>query len=342
MRTRIAFYLLTVLTLSSFNNSDQQRQKTIPMATKDFTTTILVDQSPEQAFNAITNPRAWWSEEIVGGTSKLNDVFDYHFEDVHRCKIKLVEVIPNKKVVWLVLENYFKFTEDKTEWVGTQCIFDISSTDGKTEVRLTHEGLVPAYECFEICRDAWTGYIQKSLKDLITTGKGKPNAKGRPQTENEKKLSAKDYTLNFTVDASPLEAYNAINNIAKWWTDNLQGSSKKPGDEFTVSFFDEIHVSTQKVVEMIPGKKIVWHVTDSRLNFISDKNEWTGTRIIFDIAPKGNKTEIRFTHEGLAPGIECYKDCSNAWGGYLTGSLANLVNTGKGQPTLKGETLIKQ
>jgi hypothetical protein len=34
-----------------------------------------------------------------------------------------------------------------------------------------------------------THYIQNSLKKYITTGKGKPNMTGSPQTETEKKLS---------------------------------------------------------------------------------------------------------------------------------------------------------
>ena len=98
-------------------------------------------------------------------------------------------MIPNEKVVWLVTENYFKFTQDKTEWTGTKPTFEILEKDGKTALRFTHFGLVPEYECFEICRDAWTNYIQNSLRKLITTGTGEPNATGKPQTENEKKLS---------------------------------------------------------------------------------------------------------------------------------------------------------
>src|SRR4030095_5171401 len=113
------------------------------MATSDFTTTILVDQTPEEAFNAINNVRGWWSEEIEGSTDKLNEVFNYHFEDVHRCKIKETELIPGKKVVWQVLENYFKFTKDESEWTGTRIVFDISKQDNKTLIRMTHEGLVP-------------------------------------------------------------------------------------------------------------------------------------------------------------------------------------------------------
>jgi len=159
------------------------------MSAKDFSTSLLVDQSAEEVFTAAANVRGWWSEEIVGESTKLNDEFDYHYEDIHRCKVKLIEVIENQKMVWLVEKNYFKFTEDETEWTGTKPTFEISEKDGKTELRFTHFGLVPDYECFEICRDSWTNYIQNSLKKLITTGKGEPNATGKPQTENEKKLS---------------------------------------------------------------------------------------------------------------------------------------------------------
>ena len=147
------------------------------MTTQDFTTTLLVDQSPAAAFDAINNVRGWWSENIEGGTDKLNDEFIYHYKDIHYCKIRVIELVADQKVVWLVLDNYFKFTEDKSEWKGTKIVFEISKKDGQTTIKFTHEGLVPQYECYEICREAWTGYIQDSLSSLITTGKGQPNAK---------------------------------------------------------------------------------------------------------------------------------------------------------------------
>jgi hypothetical protein len=160
------------------------------MKAKDFTTTLIVDQTPKQVFDAVNNVRGWWSEEIEGFTNKLNEIFDYHFEDVHLCKIKITELVAEEKVVWSVLENFFKFTKDKSEWVGTKIIFEISGKGDKTQLVFTHEGLVPEYECYEICQDAWTGYIQNSLRDLITTGKGKPNGKDKPRTEKEKELLA--------------------------------------------------------------------------------------------------------------------------------------------------------
>jgi len=142
-----------------------------------FSTTFLVDQTPKEVFNAVTNPRGWWSEEIEGNTAKLNEEFLYHFKDVHVTKLKLIEVVPDKKVVWLVLDNYFDFTEDKTEWKDTKIIFEITEKEGKTQLQFTHLGLVPDYECYKICFDAWSNYINNSLRNLIVTGKGTPNPK---------------------------------------------------------------------------------------------------------------------------------------------------------------------
>jgi len=147
------------------------------MNNQDFTTTILVDQSPEEVFNAIKNVRGWWSENIEGSTSKVNDVFNYAYKDAHRAKIKLTEVVPNKKVVWHVLDNYFNFTKDKSEWKDTNIVFEISKKGAQTQLRFTHEGLVPDYECFDICSEGWSNYIKNSLRGLIISGKGAPNPK---------------------------------------------------------------------------------------------------------------------------------------------------------------------
>lgn len=147
------------------------------MTTADFTTTIVVDQTPQQVFDAINNPRGWWSEEIEGDTKKLSDEFNYHYKDVHISRMKLTEVIPNKKVVWSVLDNYFQFTKDKSEWKGNKIVFEITEKDGKTQLQFTQLGLVPEYECYDICQKAWGNYITNSLRSLITTGKGQPNPK---------------------------------------------------------------------------------------------------------------------------------------------------------------------
>ena len=145
------------------------------MNTQHYAATFAVAQSPEQVFAAINNVRGWWSEQIDGRTDGLGAEFRYHYRDVHRAKFRITEFVPGKKVVWHVLENYLDFVEDKTEWTGTDVVFEIARQGDKTELRFTHVGLVPAYECYNVCSDAWRSYITGSLRNLITTGKGQPN-----------------------------------------------------------------------------------------------------------------------------------------------------------------------
>jgi hypothetical protein len=66
--------------------------------------------------------------------------------------------------------------------------FEISRKGNKTEIRFTHVGLVPEYECYDACSEGWGLYINSSLRDLITKGKGQPNV-GQPMTETERALA---------------------------------------------------------------------------------------------------------------------------------------------------------
>ena len=158
------------------------------MSDQNYTTTFTVAQSPAEVFAAINNVRGWWSGNLEGNTDKLGDEFTYRHEDIHYSKQKITELIPGKKVVWRVLDNHFNFTKDKAEWKGTDIVFEISRKSGKTEIRFTHVGLVPEYECYDACKEGWGFYINSSLQDLITKGKGQPNV-GQPMTETERALA---------------------------------------------------------------------------------------------------------------------------------------------------------
>ncbi|MFY9782325.1 MAG: SRPBCC domain-containing protein [Acidimicrobiales bacterium] len=136
---------------------------------------FTVEQSPAEAFAAITNVRGWWSGNIEGDTSELGDEFTYRYEDLHYSKQTITDLVPSEKVVWHIDDSFLSFVEDKTEWNDTDIIFEVSKKGDETEVRFTHQGLIPSDECFSECSNAWGFYINGSLRDLITTGKGDPN-----------------------------------------------------------------------------------------------------------------------------------------------------------------------
>jgi hypothetical protein len=307
--------------------------KEIKMNNPNFTTTFAVDNTPEEAFDAINNVRGWWSQAVEGDTDRLGAEFQYHYQDVHRATFKITELVPGKKVVWHVLDNYFNFVKDKSEWIGTNVVFEIARKGGKTVVGFTHVGLVPAYECYDVCSNAWGSYITSSLRNLITTGKGQPNPIEEVVSQ-ARQMSQQGYTTSFTVDQSAEEVFAAVNNVRGWWSEEIRGSTDKLGTEFEF-YSGDVHCSTQKITEFVPGKKVVWHVLDSQINFVKDTTEWTGTDIVFEIARKDDRTELRFTHVGLVPGIECYQACADAWGMYINRSLFNLITSGKGEPARK-------
>lgn len=155
------------------------------MKNENFNIKVSVNKTPGEVFKAITNVREWWSKEITGGTAMLHDEFLYNYQDMHRCTMKLIEVVPDKKVVWLVVDNYFNFTKDKSEWINTKINFEISKNGEQTELHFTHDGLVPEYECYSACSAGWSQYIKQSLVSLITTGKGLPNERETAYTTHE-------------------------------------------------------------------------------------------------------------------------------------------------------------
>src|SRR5688500_18330116 len=175
------------------------------MATSDFTLTLLADQSLQEVFKAVNNVRDWWSgyydEEIEGDTEKLNDEFSFRAGGgVYYSKQKLVEVIPNKKVVWLITESELGFLEKKDEWTGSKVIFEISKKGDKTQLVFTHEGLTPEIECYDACAPAWTQYVHNKLLPIINSESQSFNQ--NPKTEKIT-MEEQNYSTSFTVDNSP-------------------------------------------------------------------------------------------------------------------------------------------
>ena len=146
------------------------------------------------------------------------------------------------------------------------------------------------------------------------------------------KMETQNYTATIEVAKSPTEVFKHLVDVSKWWGGkDYAGSSAQLNDEFIVKHGDA-HYSKQKVVEVVPDKKIVWLVTESKLNWLEkDKQEWTNTRMVFELAPKGDTTLLHFTHEGLVPDKECYVRCEKGWDMVIKEWLFNFIADGKPQ-----------
>jgi len=155
------------------------------MSEASYTTAVTIAKPPAEVFDAINDVRSWWSEEVDGDTNRVGAEFAYRGHDdadtvEHRSRIRVEELVPGERVVWRVLDNYMSFIDDQSEWKNTEIRFELFPSHGGTELRFTHVGLVPSYECFDVCKDAWGLYIRESLPAFVTSGKGFPIRRTEP------------------------------------------------------------------------------------------------------------------------------------------------------------------
>ncbi|HTI10371.1 MAG TPA: SRPBCC family protein [Puia sp.] len=143
-------------------------------------------------------------------------------------------------------------------------------------------------------------------------------------------MNQENYHCSFTANNTVKEAFDSITRVSEWWTGNLEGSSNNLNDLFTVRFGETS--SLIKIVEWVPDKKIVWQVVDCHLHFLKNKKEWKDTRLLWEVLPDGDATQVRMTHIGLVPALECYANCKDGWNYYVKTSLFELLTRHKGRP----------
>ncbi len=143
---------------------------------------------------------------------------------------------------------------------------------------------------------------------------------------------AEDFKLILITSKTSQEVFDAVLKVRQWWSgyhdEKFTGDTTNLNDEFSFSAGGGMHYSKQKIAEIVPNEKIVWLVTEGNLGFVEKRDEWVGTKIIFEISNKGDKRQLVFTHEGLTPEIECYESCAPAWTTYLQNKLLSLINNG--------------
>jgi hypothetical protein len=142
-------------------------------------------------------------------------------------------------------------------------------------------------------------------------------------------MEKQNFNSSISVSISADEAIKKISNVSGWWGVAFSGKSEKQNDHFVIkmggdSFFDFT------VAELIPAKRIGWVVTDCNMPWYADKKEWASTKLIFEVTENDGVATVNFTHEGLTPEVECYKDCAPGWTHWIKTSLFSYFTTGEG------------
>jgi hypothetical protein len=142
----------------------------------DYHASFVAKVPSQKAFDAITQVWLWWTKNFTGSAKNLNDLFTVTFGKTFS-RFQIVEMVPGKKINWLVLDCNLHWMKDKLEWKDTNIVWEVSSQNGSTQVEMTHIGLRPGIECFEDCTKGWNHYVLESLFKFVTQGKGMPDHK---------------------------------------------------------------------------------------------------------------------------------------------------------------------
>lgn len=158
------------------------------MSTKEITTqnyhsSITVHNTAKEAFESITRVSEWWATNFEGASQKLNDIFTVHFGKTF-VTFKIIEVVPDKKIVWKVEDCYLDWLKDTKEWMNTKMLWEISTKNNQTQISFTHIGLVPEIECYDNCVKGWDFFVKESLYKLVTQNQGLPD-KPKDSRENQ-------------------------------------------------------------------------------------------------------------------------------------------------------------
>ena len=134
----------------------------------------------------------------------------------------------------------------------------------------------------------------------------------------------------------PDVAYTAILNVRGWWSGDIEGRTDKVGEEWTYRF-EDIHYSKQRVTELVPGKKVVWLVLDSRLSFVKDQSEWNETRVRSPRRSEGRQDGGHLHPRRARPGAGVLQRLLGRMGLVHSGSLRASSPPGRASRTRRGD-----
>jgi hypothetical protein len=135
-----------------------------------YTVEIELAKSSSDVFDHLINLGKWWPEDFEGEDIKLNSEFELTTGDSHYSKNKVIEFVPDKKLVWLTTKGIRK--TDNYEWTGTKMIFELTADGNNTILKFTYDGVVLESESerlVQICDLT----VKEMFYNYMVNGKGK-------------------------------------------------------------------------------------------------------------------------------------------------------------------------
>jgi hypothetical protein len=142
------------------------------MNDNSITVTIDLPNPPGEVFTQLLDVKKWWGyEDLTGSSAKVNDEFIINHPGQHYSKQRVIELVPEQKVVWWITESGLSWLKNQGEWTNTLLVFELMPNGDGTHLHFTHEGLVPGLECYDRITEGWNMIIKERLVNVLKTGK---------------------------------------------------------------------------------------------------------------------------------------------------------------------------
>lgn len=150
------------------------------MTSQNYTRTITVNASADEAYQALTTGMHNWWTTPDAPMKKVGDRSKFTFPPGKSYWTFEASVLDPEKRVEMICVDALHLHEGmpkeiETEWLNTRVGWDIKRRDGKTDITVVHDGLVPTLHCYEVCEAGWDMFFVDSLKAFLDIGTGKPH-----------------------------------------------------------------------------------------------------------------------------------------------------------------------
>ena len=114
-----------------------------------------------------------------------------------------------------------------------------------------------------------------------------------------------DIVHSIRIAASPASIYPLVSTargFTRWWATDVTETE----GFVDLGFFKRQTVYRLKTQAGEPPRRAEW--------LCKSGQEWAGTRLVFQLEPAGEATQLRFTHAGWHASTDYFVSCNTTWG----------------------------